>query len=352
VAEALRELPAVEELRDKLRDKLDESSRQPAEPVHVRISHDFMQTFLERVIKAERLVNDNVLGADVDGVARTTAHLDLVFQPSDGQAVVDLIFTGKTNLVTTGHKGPVVMNNRSTTTFAARKRLILNTQRVVVGPTTVNARTYSQASDVDSNAPGLRGLITRRIGRRRVERLRPTTDAIATNRIKRFVGEELDRRAARSISDISDVLRAHLPKLVYDKERPPANVHVRSRPKCIEMCIYRPDATEEERACVPPEITDDPDISIRVFRDTLIRAMTEPELRKNFQPLLMGLLAARPSAGPKLKPREGVPDIDFDVDVREQWVLISFWADVEGPLPVDRLDAPPETAASQRDAPR
>src|SRR5262249_21270960 len=98
----------------------------PAVPVYLRLSHPFLEDYVQRQVHQKYPVKDCILGATVVGTADVTGQTHLILEPSSSEAVAHIAFTGTTVSHTTGYSGPAILHTLGNTVFQATKRIVLS----------------------------------------------------------------------------------------------------------------------------------------------------------------------------------------------------------------------------------
>ena len=91
-------------------------------------------------------INDVVLGTRVRGTGRTSGLVFLDFVPSDGRATVDLALDATNHSDTKGSQGPVTVRTLGTTKVGARKRVLIDDQRIMSMPVDAQASTDTRTA--------------------------------------------------------------------------------------------------------------------------------------------------------------------------------------------------------------
>ena len=149
-----------------------EFSALPANLVYLRVSREFLENYVERAVHQNLPVRDCILGTKIIGEASTSGKTVVVLQPSDGQAVADVDFSGTVHARSRGLRAPVILHSIADTRFRARKRIVMGNPGLTVAPAKCSATTRSMTMRIDSYLPGLRGRLAERLAWRRVAEMR------------------------------------------------------------------------------------------------------------------------------------------------------------------------------------
>ena len=163
--------------------------------VWIDIAEDVLADPVVRTIDRSEPVSDVILGTPLSGDGRVRAESDLLIEADSDRAVLKIVVHGQVEAQTIGRRGPARIHSRSTTTFRAEKRLIVEQTGLRVLPTVCSARLNETGSGVSSIRGGLRGLLIRRIAQRRWQASQNTADEEAARHVEAQVAAVVDREA-------------------------------------------------------------------------------------------------------------------------------------------------------------
>jgi hypothetical protein len=107
--------------------------------LYLDVDEALLASAVNRVVDEHAPVNDTILGTRVRGSGHTTGFVLLDFVPSLNSATVDLLLDATNHSLTRSSKGPVTVHTRGTTSLDARKRIMIDDQRVTSLPATAPA---------------------------------------------------------------------------------------------------------------------------------------------------------------------------------------------------------------------
>ena len=126
-ADGLSGLGALPRGLEKLPAEDTKGTKSDSDPyVWVRLSKDYLADYVEREVDRETPARDRILGITFVGTSRTKGETKLVLQSSEDRALGEVVFEGKIQSRTTGHKGPATLYYLSNSTFRARKELVIS----------------------------------------------------------------------------------------------------------------------------------------------------------------------------------------------------------------------------------
>jgi len=193
--------------------RLEESGQAPATVARIRSAVNRPNLFLDvdesllgnavnRAVDETAPINDTVLGTRVRGSGRTTGLVLLDFVPSLQQAVVDLKLDATNHSDTRGSQGPVTVRTLGTTTVGARKRILIDDQRVAALPVEAHADTDTRTAGIGVNKRFGQRLI-RKIATRKIAEMRPQAEAISSAKARDRVRTQFEEQTASAIAQAS-----------------------------------------------------------------------------------------------------------------------------------------------------
>lgn len=267
----------------------------------LRISRQRLADYVERSVNRTKPVRDIIVGTPINGESHTTGNVRLILYSNKSNALGEIVFEGKVDAFTIGHKGPAVMEYDSRSTVRGHKQIIVNETGLVAMPAVVEAPTKLRPTSIRTNLPGLRGRIAQRIARQRVSASIGQATAEVANHTARDICHDLDAKVDDSIASIQSVLKTQLASMKNNDGAGPFVVCSRSTQNFVELAVCeKKDATQPMPTF---DVAGDSDIAVRIHRSLLAKIATTPELLTRLSPLLgtavAGELAGSPSADNK-----------------------------------------------------
>jgi len=144
------------------------------------------------------------------GRSRIRGTTRLVLVPDEDRGVVDVVFSGTATSETTSEAGPVRVRSRAVTHLAACQQFYVDDFCLTSAPAVCTAKTYSRILAVDTNLPGLRGRIARRIGWRRALADQAKVDRVAEAHAARDLRVMFLEQVARETAQVRKALAGDL----------------------------------------------------------------------------------------------------------------------------------------------
>jgi hypothetical protein len=163
------------------------------------VSESLLGSAVNRVVDEHAPVDDVVLGTRVRGSGHTTGFVLLDFVPSTRSALVDLILDASNDSMTRSSKGPVTVHTRGMTTVDARKRIIIDDQRVSSLPVSASAHVQTETAGIGVKSRFGKNLI-RRMASKKIAEVRPRAEAISKRRAEDRVRQQFDQQTAGALA--------------------------------------------------------------------------------------------------------------------------------------------------------
>ena len=255
----------------------------PSNVLYVRFSKSFLEKYFCKNFEDVRPVRDTMLGASVQGTARTIAHteLELVEDPLHVNAV--LTFKGTNAFNTVSSKDVVQVFCRGTTRFTSKKRLSFDGMDVRQSAPTTRASTESTITNVTTSLPGLRGRIALRVANDRVAESQPLAKQITTDRTKRKVEAAFSRVMEERADVFTEELKAQYAKLPFEGRFSIKEIQCSTTPDRLQIVVVG--RGEKEPTFVPPPalVSDGPDIEVHIHTAVIGKAILDSAFREALQ---------------------------------------------------------------------
>jgi hypothetical protein len=319
------------------------ASELPTTLISIRLAHALVRQGFERQIDMESPVVDEILGTRLSGRARTLGATKLLLETQSDRIIATIVFSGTINMKTRGTNGPVVLHSTGQTNFQATKRIIVSDCGMTIEPAQATAETSCTTDRVEGSLPGLRGRIAERLAWRQVGETQMQVDDIAArhaeDQLERELNSEVDRAVALGAKD----LHRHLVRLVALEGQTP-RLRFTSTPSHLQISVESgrpsPDAVEQ---VLTAAAEDDFDISARIHRVVVQRALADADFRKLLPLLVSQFLPAQTGRGQTTAIPVGVstarPTMSWSSD--GNWMLIQYKAPSSAPQPAVSADSRP-----------
>ena len=170
--------------------------------LYLEVDESLLGSAVNRVVDEHAPVNDTVLGTRIRGDGHTTGLVLLDFVPALDRALVDIKLDATNHSNTRGTQGPVTVHTRGTTKVDARKRIMVDDQRVTALPVEVQASTKTQTAGIGVSKRFGQNLI-RKIASRKIAEMRPKAEAISSEKARARVRQQFDEQTAGAVAKAS-----------------------------------------------------------------------------------------------------------------------------------------------------
>jgi hypothetical protein len=297
-------LPTAADLRDFIARRQAASSASsrplPANVIYVRFSQEFLRQYMHRDLHNDAPVDDDILGTPIQGTAHyaATARLELV--PNDDHAVMRLHLVGTVHSNTVGYNGPVRIHSTGETQFASTKLLSTDGRGMEAGHAVTLAETHSQTQCIDTDVPGLRGRIVRRVASRRVDASRGDADIVAARHTEARINRRFDESVKERLESMAKGLRGPFGIFAANAADPEAarnRLYATTTAEYLQLMMLSRDADKKDFVPEPARLAQRPEIEVHIHSTVMARALDEMQWRMILKPVLNTLLAQRAIRG-------------------------------------------------------
>ena len=284
--------------------RLEDSGQAPGAVARVRTAVNRPNLFLEvdesllahgvnRPVDDVSPINDTVLGTRVRGTGRTNGLVFLDFVPSTDRATVDIAFDATNHSDTKGSQGPVTVRTLGTTKVGARKRMLIDDQRIVALPVDAHASTDTRTAGIGVSSKFGKRLI-RRIASKKIAEMRPQAEAIAEGKALVKVREQFESQTADPISKASRDYQAKFRRPLMERGWYPEMLHLNTTASRLQVTARKSLADQVAAFTAPPPVDPDAVLSARVHESmvnnsaeitlggrTITQQFVEEQLKKN-----------------------------------------------------------------------
>jgi hypothetical protein len=293
----------------------------PSRVIQIRVTRRFLDQFVPHDVNTTESVQDVIVGTPVRGTSMTQGRGSIELIPNPQQAIADIFFTGSSQANTVSDSGRAQISSYSTTTFQARKRIVLDADGLHLLPTNSTACSNSQTGNTCSSLPGLRGAITRRVAARRNDDARWQANQEAASHFEVGLNRQLDRDVASLLAEVGRFQRTFFAAA----RQGGLNLcsQCSSTAESIDVAIFRGLREADYAEPMPPAIPGDPPAALWIHNSFLQHVLTDSSLRAALDPLVAGFLAQSKTASPD-GPSSNPLDWSIDWSRDGSWLTVSF----------------------------
>ena len=241
--------------------------------LYLDIDESLLGSGVNRVVDERAPINDTVLGTRIRGTGHTTGLVLLDFVPALDRAVVDIALDATNHSDTRGSQGPVTVHTHGTTKVDARKRIMIDDERVSALPVEAHASTSTRTAGIGVNKRFGKNLI-RRIASRKIAEMRPKAEAISEQKARERVRHQFDTQTAGAIAKAQSDYQSKFRQPLMDRGWYPEMLHLNTTDSTLSVVARKALADQIAAFTSPPAVDPDAVMAARVH-ETLVNNVAE-----------------------------------------------------------------------------
>jgi len=241
--------------------------------LYLDVDESLLGPAVNRVVDEHAPIDDVVLGTHVRGTGHTQGLVRLDFVPASDRAIVDIALDATNHSSTRGTQGPVTVHTRGTTKVDARKRIMIDDERLVGLPVEAHASTDTRTAGIGVNKRFGKRLI-RKIASRKVAEMRPQAEAIAEDRARERVRHQFDTQTAGALAKAQADYQAKFRRPLMERGWYPEMLHLSTSDSRLSVVARKSLADQIAAFTPPPPVDPDAVLAARVH-ETLVGNVAE-----------------------------------------------------------------------------
>jgi hypothetical protein len=241
--------------------------------LYLDIDESLLGSAVNRVVDERAPINDTVLGTRIRGTGHTTGLVLLDFVPALDQAIVDIALDATNHSDTRGSQGPVTVRTHGTTKVDARKRIMIDDERVSALPVEAHASTSTRTAGIGVSKRFGQNLI-RKIASRKIAEMRPKAEAISEQKARERVRQQFDSQTAGAIAQAQSDYQAKFRRPLMDRGWYPEMLHLTTSDSRLSV-VARKALTDQIAAFTPPPAVDPDAVMAARIHETLVNNAAE-----------------------------------------------------------------------------
>jgi hypothetical protein len=241
--------------------------------LYLDIDESLLGSAVNRVVDERAPINDTVLGTRIRGTGHTTGLVLLDFVPALDQAIVDIALDATNHSDTRGSQGPVTVRTHGTTKVDARKRIMIDDERVSALPVEAHASTSTRTAGIGVSKRFGQNLI-RKIASRKIAEMRPKAEAISELKARERVRQQFDSQTAGAIAQAQSDYQAKFRRPLMDRGWYPEMLHLNTSDSRLSV-VARKALTDQIAAFTPPPAVDPDAVMAARVHETLVNNVAE-----------------------------------------------------------------------------
>lgn len=284
--------------------RLEESGQAAADVARVRsainranlfldVDESLLENGVNRVVDEHAPINDVMLGTRVRGTGHTTGLVFLDFVPAGDRAVIDLKLDATNHSNTRGGKGPVTVHTLGTTKVDARKRILIDAERVTALPAEASASTSTRTAGIGVSAKFAKNLI-RKMASRKIAEMRPQAEAISSQRARQRVQWQFEEQTGSAVAQASRDYQEKFRRPLIERGWYPEMLHINTSDERLSVTARKALTDQVAAFTLPPDVDPDAIMSARVHESlvnnvaqitlggrTITQEFVEEQIKKN-----------------------------------------------------------------------
>ena len=241
--------------------------------LYLDVDESLLGSAVNRVVDERAPINDTVLGTRIRGSGHTTGLVLLDFVPALDRAIVDIALDATNHSDTRGSQGPVTVRTHGTTKVDARKRIMIDDQRVSALPVEAHASTSTRTAGIGVNKRFGKNLI-RKIATKKIAEMRPKAEAISEQKARERVRQQFDAQTAGAISQAQADYQAKFRRPLMERGWYPEMLHLNTSDSRLSV-VARKSLADQIAAFSPPPAVDPDAVMAARVHETLVNNVAE-----------------------------------------------------------------------------
>ncbi len=286
-----------------------------------RFSEEFFASLFRRRVDRTSPVSQCVLGAQVTGIARTQADVNMVFQPHPKEAQFYIVLTGYNVADTVGVSGPARVYTTTTTKFRAWKLIRFQGNQFVTTPAGIESQTWSQTRCIESTARvRFVNRIVRRAAANRVAETRNYTTALANRQAQRQLLRSLDESVDQAIEEANERLSIRQTLLARFGSLADLRYTLSTTERYLEIYVNIASDSDPRR---PPLVDDWRQSPLEIWVHTYVEDELLPPILRDWAPRYRYFIER---SAERLAEAIAPRDVEFNLQFTPQldWVVMRF----------------------------
>lgn len=241
--------------------------------LYLDIDESLLATAVNRVVDEHAPVDDTILGTRVRGTGHTTGFVLLDFVPSSNSALVDLVLDATNHSATRSSKGPVTVHTRGTTTLDARKRIMIDDQRVSSLPASASANVRTQTAGIGVKSKFAKNLI-RKMATKKIAEIRPRAEAISRGRAEERARQQFEQQTAGALAQAASDYQTKFRQPLLERGWYPELLHLTTSDSTLSVVARKALSDQIASFSAPPSVDPDAVLAARVH-ETMVNNAAE-----------------------------------------------------------------------------
>jgi hypothetical protein len=241
--------------------------------LYLDVKEDLLAPMVNRVVDEHAPVNDTILGTRVRGNGHTTGFVLLDFVPSLNSAMVDLVLDATNHSSTRSSKGPVTVHTQGTTTLDARKRIMIDDQRVTSLPASASADVRTRTAGIGVTSRFGKRFI-RKMATKKIAEIRPQAEAISRSRAEERARQQFESQTAGALAQAASDYQTRFRRPLLERGWYPEMLHLSTSDSTMSVVARKALSDQIAAFSAPPPVDPDAVLAARVH-ETMVNNAAE-----------------------------------------------------------------------------
>ncbi|MDA1039577.1 MAG: hypothetical protein O3A37_04720 [Planctomycetota bacterium] len=241
--------------------------------LYLDVDENLLASAVNRIVDEHAPVNDTILGTRVRGMGHTTGFVLLDFVPSLNAAVVDLVLDATNHSSTRSSKGPVTVHTQGTTTLDARKRIMIDDQRVTSLPATASADVNTRTAGIGVKSKFAKNLI-RKMASKKIAEIRPQAEAISRGRAEARARQQFEAQTSGALAQAASDYQTKFRRPLLERGWYPEMLHLTTSDSTMSVVARKALSDQIAAFTAPPAVDPDAILAARVH-ETMVNNAAE-----------------------------------------------------------------------------
>lgn len=241
--------------------------------LYLDVDENLLASAVNRVVDEHAPVNDTILGTRVRGSGHTTGFVLLDFVPSLNAAVVDLVLDATNHSSTRSSKGPVTVHTQGTTTLDARKRIMIDDQRVTSLPASASADVRTRTAGIGVNSKFGKRLI-RKMASKKIAEIRPQAEAISRGRAEARARQQFEEQTSGALAQAASDYQTKFRRPLLERGWYPEMLQLSTSDSRMSVVARKALSDQIAAFTAPPAVDPDAVLAARVH-ETMVNNAAE-----------------------------------------------------------------------------
>ncbi len=232
--------------------------------IRAHSSERFLSTGFNQYVDRTTPVRDNILGTQIQGMARFTGTQVLDMVPSSGDGRLNILLRGTILSNNLGFNGPVTLRSTGTTSVVATKQLVVNENGLFAVAASAHCRTSSSIHSLWAKCG-----IVERIAWRKAGKQKGAAEAIASNHAEARINSSVDSEAVGLVAQANAAFQEKYRQPLLRRGYPTRNIHVSTTNHSVQLSALQMARAQLAAPSLPPRAAPATDLAVQAHESAV-----------------------------------------------------------------------------------